>query len=160
LLLIILTLKGSQCSTRYFVKMRTNASEMFKTKADSLRILQDPIAITPNPLYEENEHQPEDERKIKTISNDKYNRRNSFVETSTFNPDVLNKFLEDYANKIKSTTERDFKYPFRIVKPPPEPLVLEVDDEGIRHTTVQSENFDQTANGTSIEDAVRKIYFG
>lgn len=143
------------------MKMRTNASEMFKTKADSMRVLQDPIAITPHPLYAENEHQAEDEqRRIKTISNDKYNRRNSFVETSTFNPDVLNKFLEDYASKIKTTTERDLKYPFRIVKPPPEPLVLEVDDESTRNTITQGEKFDQTANGTSVEDAVRNTCFG
>lgn len=30
-------------------------------------------------------------------------------ESSTFNPDVLNKFLEEYANKIKYTTEESFK---------------------------------------------------
>lgn len=161
LLLTILTLDGSQCSTRYFVKMRTNASELFKTKSDNLRILQDPIAITPNSLYDNtgNEDQVEDERMTKEISNDQYNRRNSFVETSTFNPDVLNKFLEEYANKIKSTTEKSFKYPFRIVKPPAEPLVLEIDDETTETTTTreQDEKLDQNLNATSAENnAVRK----
>ena len=156
LLLTILTLDGSQCSTRYFVKMRTNASELFKTKSDNLRILQDPIAITPNSLYDNtrNEDQVEDERMTKEISNDQYNRRNSFVETSTFNPDVLNKFLEEYANKIKSTTEKSFKYPFRIVKPPAEPLVLEIDDETTETTTTreQDEKLDQNLNATSAEN--------
>lgn len=161
LLLTILTLGGSQCSTRYFVKMRTNASEMFKTKAENLKILQDPVAITPNPLYDNvrNEHQNEDERMIKEISSDQYDRRNSFVETSTFNPDVLNKFLEDYANKIKSTTERDFAYPYRIAKPTAEPLVLEVDDETTETTIAheQEEQYDQNTNATSVEDTVRRI---
>lgn len=161
LLLTILTLDGSQCNTRYFVKMRTNASDMFKTKADNLRILQDPIAITPNSLYDNAgiEHQVEDDRITKEISDDQYNRRNSFVETSTFNPDVLNKFLEDYANKIKSTTEKTFKYPFRIIKPPAEPLVLEIDN--VEATTVreQDEKSDQNSNATSIENvAVRNKY--
>ncbi|EZA49378.1 hypothetical protein X777_11874 [Ooceraea biroi] len=159
LLLTILTLGGSQGSTRYFVKMRTNASEMFKTKADNLRILQDPVAITPNPLYDnvsEGERESEDERRIKEISSDQYDRRNSFVETSTFNPDVLNKFLEEYANKIKSTTEKSFKYPFRIVKPPAEPLILEIDDEETTETTTvqEEEKLDQSANATSTDDAL------
>ncbi|KAL6267437.1 hypothetical protein P5V15_000513 [Pogonomyrmex californicus] len=158
LLLTILTLGSSQGSTRYFVKMRTNASDMFRTKVDNLRILQDPIAITPNPLYDNagNEHQTDDGRMTKEISSDQYNRRNSFVETSTFNPDVLNKFLEEYANKVKSTTERNFKYPFRIVKPPAEPLVLEIDSETTETTTIQEqdEKFDQTSNATSTEDAL------
>ncbi|XP_025985970.1 uncharacterized protein LOC105207956 isoform X2 [Solenopsis invicta] len=155
LLLSISTLGGSLGSTRYFVKMRTNASDMFKTKVDNFRILQDPIAITPNPLYDNSagtEHQVDDGRMTKEISSDQYNRRNSFVESSTFNPDALNKFLEEYANKVKSTTERNFKYPFRIVKPPAEPLVLEIDSET---TTVrQDETFDQISNATSTDDAL------
>ncbi|XP_014488107.1 PREDICTED: uncharacterized protein LOC106751656 [Dinoponera quadriceps] len=156
LLLTISMLADSQCSTKYFV--RTNVSEMFKTKADNLRILQDPIAITPNPLYNNmrNEHQDEeDERMIKEISSDQYHRRNSFVETSTFNPDVLNKFLEEYANKIKSTTEKDFKYPYKI--PTTETLVLEIDDETTTEATTnheQDEKLDQNANATSAEDAL------
>ncbi|XP_012059546.1 PREDICTED: uncharacterized protein LOC105622739 [Atta cephalotes] len=157
LLLTILMLGGSLGNTRYFVKMRTNASDMFKTKADNLRILHDPIAITPNPLYDNmgNGHQT-DERMTKEISSDQYNRRNSFVESSTFNPDVLNKFLEDYANKVKSTTERNFKYPFRIVKPPAEPLMLEIDSEIIETTTIheQDDKFDQISNATSTDDAL------
>lgn len=164
LLLTILTLGGSLGSTRYFVKLRTNASDMFRTKADNLRILQNPIAITPNPLYDNarNEHQVDDGRMTKEISSDiSYNRRNSFVESSTFNPDVLNKFLEEYANKVKSTTERNFKYPFRIVKPPAEPLVLEIDSETTESTTIheQDERFDQISNATSTEDAVRILSF-
>ncbi|XP_070156078.1 uncharacterized protein [Polyergus mexicanus] len=156
LLLTILTLDGSQCNTRHLVKMRTNASEMFKTKTDNLRILQDPIAITPNSLYDNsgNEHQIEDERMTKEISGNQFNRRNSFDETSTFNPDVLNKFLEEYANKIRSTTEKSFKYPFRIIKPPVEPLVLEIDNETTETTIIseQDEKFHRIANATSAEN--------
>ncbi|XP_025153006.1 uncharacterized protein LOC105191291 isoform X1 [Harpegnathos saltator] len=159
LLLMVLMFGGAQCSTRYFVQVRTNASEMFKTKADNLRILQDPIAMTPNPLYDNtrDQRQDEDERMIKELSSDQYHRRNSFVETSTFNPDVLNKFLEEYANKIKSTTEKDFKFPYRIPQPTAESLVLEVDDEATEATTSheQDEKPDENANATSIaEDAL------
>lgn len=164
LLLMILTLEGSQCNTRYFAKLRTDASEMFKTKADNLRTLQNPVAMTSNPLYDNarNEYRRiEDERLMKEISSDQYNRRNSFIETSTFNPDVLNKFLEDYANKIKSTTEKDFKYPFRIVKPTAEPLLLEIDDEITEATNnhEHNEKSDRNTNVTATMDAVRKIYF-
>lgn len=163
LLTILTTLGGSHCSTRYFVQMRTNASEMFKTKADNLRILQEPTAITPNPLYDNTrgERQDEDERMIKEISSDQYHRRNSFVETSTFNPDVLNKFLEEYANKIKSTTEKDFKYPYRIPTPTAESLVLEVDDESTTEATTnheEDEKLDQSTNATSAEDAVSNVF--
>lgn len=160
LLLTVLMLGGSLGSTKYFVKMRTNASEMFRTKGDNLRILQDPIAITPNPLYGNagNEHQTDDGRMTKEISSDQYNRRNSFVESSTFNPDVLNKFLEEYANKVKTTTERNFKYPFRIVKPPAEPLVLEIDSETTEAmTSHELGEFDLVSNATSTEDTVRNI---
>lgn len=161
LLLMTLTLEGSLGSTRYFVKMRTNASDMFRTKADNLRILQDPIAITPNPLYDNaGNEQADDGRMTKEISSDQYNRRNSFVESSTFNPDVLNKFLEDYANKVKSTTERNFKYPFRIVKPPAEPLVLEIDSETTETTTIhEQDEFHQISNATSTDDGVRNTCF-
>ncbi|KAL0117861.1 hypothetical protein PUN28_008924 [Cardiocondyla obscurior] len=159
LLLTVLTLEGSMGSTRYFVKMRTNASDMFRTKAENLRILQDPIAATPSPLYDgtANGHPVDDGRMTKEISGDQYNRRNSFVETTTFNPDVLNKFLEEYANKVKSTTERNFKYPFRIVKPPAEPLVLEIDGETAEATTTVhegEEKLDQISNATSSEDTL------
>lgn len=81
-------------------------------------------------------------------------------ETSTFNPDVLNKFLEEYASKIKGSTEKYQRYPFRIVKPS-EPLALEVDEQ----TTVRSSIIDhddqntkyeeEPINSTSTEDGVR-----
>lgn len=34
-------------------------------------------------------------------------KRNSFTESSTFDTDVLNKFLDEYANKIKPTTDNN-----------------------------------------------------
>ncbi|XP_029036390.2 uncharacterized protein LOC114872855 [Osmia bicornis bicornis] len=127
LLLVTLALRGSQCSTRYYVKMRTNASELFKTRGDNSRVLEQPIAATTSPLYDEtrDHFQDDDQRMIKDFPRTDDESRNSF-ETSTFNPDVLNKFLEEYASKIKSSTEKYQKHPFRVVKPS-EALALEVD---------------------------------
>lgn len=159
LLLVTLTLGGGQCSTRYFVKMKTNASELFRTKGSSLRVLEEPIAATPTPSYSELRTDPrlEDERMIKGYPRLEDQQKNAF-EVSTFNPDVLNKFLEEYANRIKiSTTEKYPKYPFRIVKPA-EPLVLEVDDPTTTSTSVsyeQDTKFEDAVNSTSTEEGVR-----
>ncbi|XP_043251550.1 uncharacterized protein LOC122396884 [Colletes gigas] len=158
LLLVALALRGTQCSTRYFVKMKTNASELFKTRGDSLRVLQRPIAATPNPLYDETktDFQADDERMIKDFPRPGEEQRNAF-ETSTFNPDVLNKFLEEYANKIKTTTDKYTEYPFKILKPA-EPLALEVDDPTTHSTSTiydQETKFEVIAsNTTTAENAL------
>ncbi|XP_066589297.1 uncharacterized protein [Prorops nasuta] len=118
-LLLLGVAMTSNADTRFFVKMRTNASDLFRTKQEHHQRTFPTIAILRN-----------DERMIRDDPpSPQIERRNSF-ESSTFNPDVLNQFLEDYANKIKSTTERDFQsYPFRVTKPTVEPLALEVDDK-------------------------------
>ncbi|XP_076172891.1 uncharacterized protein LOC143149436 [Ptiloglossa arizonensis] len=159
LLLATLTLRGIQCNTRYFVKMRTNASELFKTKADNSRVLGEPIAATSNrPSYRETktDFQAEDERTIKDFPRPGKEQRNAF-ETSTFNPDVLNKFLEEYANKIKTTTEKYPRYPFKILKPA-EPLTLQVDDQtthSIGTPYDQETKFEEDAsNSTPAENLV------
>ncbi|XP_026673561.1 uncharacterized protein LOC108630017 isoform X2 [Ceratina calcarata] len=115
---VTLVLRGTQCDTRYFVKMKTNASDLFKTRGENSRS-DGQRMIDDFPRTEED--------------------RNGF-ETSTFNPDVLNKFLEEYANKIKGSTEKYHRFPFRGVKPT-EPLTLEVDDQ-----TTQSTNYEQTVS--------------
>ncbi|XP_053996100.1 uncharacterized protein LOC128885818 isoform X1 [Hylaeus anthracinus] len=152
LLLVTLSMRGTQCSTRYFMKMKTNGSELFKTRGDSLRVLEESIAATPNPLYDatKTNFQAEGERMIKGFPDIGEEQRNAF-ETSTFNPDVLNKFLEEYANKIKTTTEKYPKYPFKIVKPS-EPLALEVDDQSTYSTSTtyeQETKYDEVAANTT-----------
>ncbi|XP_050475198.1 uncharacterized protein LOC126866098 isoform X2 [Bombus huntii] len=159
LLLVTLTLRGSQCSARYVAKVKTNASELFRTRGESLRVLDGPIAATRSPLHQEAKSvfQNSNQRMIKDFPRSEDESINGF-ETSTFNPDVLNKFLEEYASKIKSSTDKYQRYPFRIVKPA-EALSLEVDDQ----TTTQSTNtsYDQnikdeedTINSTSTEDGL------
>ncbi|KAK2588377.1 hypothetical protein KPH14_004391 [Odynerus spinipes] len=161
LLLLILILEGSYCNTRYFVKMRTNASELFKTRSDNLRVTQEPIAATQNPLFDETriDNRNNDERMIRDALNSEYDKRNSF-ETSTFNPDVLNKFLEEYANKIKSSTEKDFKIPYKISKPTVDPLVLEVNESTTdAFTTIvddEKSTLDQN-NSTVNEDKLTEV---
>lgn len=159
LLLVTLTLRGSQCNTRYFMKMRTNASELVKPKGGNTRVLNEPIMATQSPLHRETKpvFQDDGQRMIKDYPRTEDDSKNGF-ETSTFNPDVLNKFLEEYASKIKGSTEKYQRYPFRIVKPA-EAIALEVDDPTTSTTTV---NYDQdtkyevdTSNSTSTEDGVR-----
>ncbi|XP_076683416.1 uncharacterized protein LOC143376697 isoform X2 [Andrena cerasifolii] len=159
LLLVALALSGCQCSTRYFVKMRTNASELFRTKGDGSRVLEEPIAATPTTLYDlpRNKFRMEDDRMIKDFPRLEEQQKNSF-ETSTFNPDVLNKFLEEYANRIKSsTTEKYPKFPFRVVKPA-EPLTLEVDAQTTSSTGPSYEQDTKpqgdAENSTSTEDGL------
>ncbi|XP_015183073.1 PREDICTED: uncharacterized protein LOC107069890 isoform X2 [Polistes dominula] len=161
LLLFIFILNGSYCDTRYFVKLRTNASELFKTKNENLRIPQEPIAITQSPLFDEtkNDQRNNDERMIRDALTSEYNRRNSF-ETSTFNPDVLNKFLEDYANKIKGSTEKDFKLPSKLSKPIVDPLILEVDESTTDSSTTILDDEKSTLdpiNSTLNEDKLSDV---
>ncbi|OAD52595.1 hypothetical protein WN48_00755 [Eufriesea mexicana] len=158
LLLVTLALRGTQCNTRYFMKMKTNASELVKAKGGSLRVLDEPIMATQSPLHHETKPVFQDggQRMIKDFPRSEDDSKNGF-ETSTFNPDVLNKFLEEYASKIKGSTEKYQRYPFRIVKPA-EAIALEVDDPTTSTTTM---NYDQdtkyeedTSNSTSTEDGL------
>ncbi|XP_076288249.1 uncharacterized protein LOC143212872 isoform X2 [Lasioglossum baleicum] len=152
LLLVTLTLTGSQCSTRYFVKMRTNGSDLFRTRMDNTRALEDSMPAESSPFRS---IRVEDERRTKDIRLE--DEQKNLFETSTFNPDVLNKFLEDYVNKIKGSTEKYPKNPFRIVKPA-EPLLLEVDDSTVHSTSATHEHetkYDvNVENTTSAEDAL------
>ncbi|XP_031840324.1 uncharacterized protein LOC116430392 [Nomia melanderi] len=156
LLLVALTLTGGRCSTRYFVKMRTNASDLFRTRGDNSRMLED--SDTSPSHYQSrtsNYQSEEDERRTKDAKPE--NEQKNQFETSTFNPDVLNKFLEEYANKIKGSTEKYPRFPFRIVKPA-EPLLLELDDP-TTHTTSVSYNHEtkfevNVENTTAAEDSL------
>ncbi|KAG7199407.1 hypothetical protein KM043_014036 [Ampulex compressa] len=138
LLLLLTSILGSALgNTRYFTRMRTNASDLFKTKGENPR--------------------DEDERMIKDVASPQYDRRNSFVEASTFNPDVLNRFLEEYASKIKGTTDKNLGYPFKILKPAIEPLALEIDDETTQSPTAgyeQDSSVDETSNSTVNEEGL------
>lgn len=158
LLLVALTLTGGRCSTRYFVKMRTNASDLFRTRSDSSRMLEDSDASPSryqSRLIPSSYQSEADERRTKDTK--LQNEQKNQFESSTFNPDVLNKFLEEYANKIKGSTEKYPRYPFRIVKPA-EPLLLEVDDP-TTHATSVSHNHEtkfevNVENTTAAEDSV------
>lgn len=167
LLLLIFVLEGSHCNTRYFVKMRTNASDLFKTKNENLRVPQEePIAMTQGPPLlsddtRRNDQRNNDERMIRDALSLEYDRRNTF-ETSTFNPDVLNKFLEDYANKIKSSTEKEFKIPLKFTKPTVDPVILEIDESTTDSSTTILDDQRSTLdpiNSTLNEDKVKVLSF-
>ncbi|XP_051164860.1 uncharacterized protein LOC127283809 [Leptopilina boulardi] len=117
LLLIALIFNISLASTKYYVKLRDNPSDAFKTKNPyDLRVLHYPLSGGRVSLQDDigARIQDEDQSASKDFG-PKLERRHSFEESATFNPDVLNKFLEEYASKIKSTTERNYKYPFRVM---------------------------------------------
>lgn len=165
LLLVAEGLRESRCGPRYSFDAGTKTSELFKTRGERLRAAQDePIMATPSPPRHETraDFSFRDGRRAghsATRDEEDESSRDGF-ETSTFNPDVLNKFLEEYASKIKGSTEKYQRYPFRIVKPS-EPLALEVDEQ----TTVRSSIIDhddqntkyeeEPINSTSTEDGVR-----
>lgn len=139
LLLIGLIVDGSLGNTRFLIRTDSNASDLFKTRSNSLRLSQEPIAATKSPLHADNSRSRE---------RTKYERRNSFVETSTFNPDVLNKFLEDFATKMKSTTEKNYKYQFTPIEHAAEPFRLDVKD--------QAENTSDVAN-SPVNEGILKL---
>ncbi|XP_043466467.1 uncharacterized protein LOC122501223 isoform X2 [Leptopilina heterotoma] len=117
LLLIALTLNLSLGSTKYYVKLRNDPSDAYKIKNPyDLRVLHYPLGGGRVSLQDDIGARIQDEDQSASMDfGPKLERRNSFEESSTFNPDVLNKFLEEYASKIKSTTERNYKYPFRVM---------------------------------------------
>lgn len=75
-LLILFAMGETLADTRYFVKMKTTSNLEGPTRSNF-----------------------QDKRMIRSD----FDKKNYFGpdETSTFNPDVLNKFLEEYASKIK-----------------------------------------------------------
>ncbi|XP_012263765.2 uncharacterized protein LOC105690524 [Athalia rosae] len=125
LLFIEVIVTGSHGNTRFLTKVNNNVSTLFKTKNDNFRIPQEPIAVTKNPLELTKNTRFENDA-VNIEKNSKFERKNIHVETSTFNPDVLNKFLEEYAAKMKSTTENNYKYPFTVLEHPVVPFQLEV----------------------------------
>ncbi|XP_026298530.1 uncharacterized protein LOC100578345 isoform X3 [Apis mellifera] len=154
LILVASRLRESRCGPRYPSK----AAELFRTKGEGLRGVraEGSIMATPSPLRHETTRADSvfrDGDGPRRISKDDYTTteedesRNGF-EASTFNPDVLNKFLEEYASKIKGSTEKYQRYPFRIVKPS-EPLPLEVDEQ---QTTVRSPIIDHQEQNTKYEE--------
>lgn len=175
LVLVASRLRESRCGPRYPFEARAKASELFRTKGEGLRGVQEEgsIVATPSPLRHETRadsvfRDGDGPRRMSkddytTTRDDEDESKNGF-EASTFNPDVLNKFLEEYASKIKGSTEKYQRYPFRIVKPS-EPLPLEVDEQ----TTVRSSIVDhqdqntkyeeEPINSTSTEDGVRWSLF-
>ncbi|XP_076656234.1 uncharacterized protein LOC143360921 isoform X2 [Halictus rubicundus] len=132
--------------------MRTNASDLFRTRMDNVRAPEDSLPARSSPLRG---IRVEDERRTKDIKLE--DEQKNLFETSTFNPDMLNKFLEEYVSKIKGSTEKYPKYPFRVVKPA-EPLLLEVDESTTQSTSATHEhetNYDANVeNTTSAEDAL------
>ncbi|XP_033208894.1 uncharacterized protein LOC117167808 [Belonocnema kinseyi] len=131
LLLIALSLESSFGSTKYYIKLNDNPPTLFKTKSpQNLRFLHYPLTGSKGSLQDEagTRIQDEDQSASKDFG-PKIDRRYSFDESSTFNPDVLNKFLEEYANKIKTSTERNYKYPLRTVASEDKTSNLETNSE-------------------------------
>lgn len=94
LLVIHLGVSGITAESRYFVKVST--------------------ADRPVNKYNDNYHDKSraiyrldnnDESMIRETLKANTDKRNSFIESSTFDPDILNKFLDEYASKIKTSTE-------------------------------------------------------
>ena len=114
-LVLSLNLPGSYSDTKYYVKMKTNSTDPFV-----LENLRSGDESTRAPSQDEKSRSTfriDDQTMIRESLKANHERRNSFVESSTFDPDVLNKFLDDYANKIKTTTEIIYDYAHRVTKP-------------------------------------------
>ncbi|XP_063978349.1 uncharacterized protein LOC135163096 [Diachasmimorpha longicaudata] len=98
IVLLVLAVDKSIGDTRYYVKLQSDDLKTAqpqvesgeKDKSRAIYRLEDDDSLTRDGLK---------------VNHD---QRNSFVESSTFDPDVLNKFLDEYANKIRSTTEKSF----------------------------------------------------
>lgn len=133
-------IKLSEGETRYFVKVATNSTDPLRELMgmDNSRWMNNGDAGGNGTTIDRAEtNNPEKSRSSFRINDDEtmireslkanLERRNSFIESSTFDPDVLNKFLDDYANKIKSTTEKNYNFPFRIGKPDLEKFSHHVD---------------------------------
>ena len=163
LLLIALVVESSFGSTRYFIKLKNDPSNLFKTKGpQDLRVLHYPLTGIRGSFQDETGTRIQDEDQ--SASKDfgpKIDRRHSFDESSTFNPDVLNKFLEEYANKIKTTTERNYKYPFRVVTPEDKPSNLGMNsEEHIEKEIISSEIIPNstTVQGVGLYKICKKIF--
>ncbi|XP_034941658.1 uncharacterized protein [Chelonus insularis] len=110
LFMIILVLKESNADTKYFVKLNTKETQIPSSEIiNKTRNIQDDKVRA--------FHNVDDASVIREILKANQQRRNSFIEASTFDPNVLNKFLGEYANKIRSTTDpNEFPYSYETTK--------------------------------------------
>ncbi|XP_008543191.1 uncharacterized protein LOC103568215 [Microplitis demolitor] len=139
LLLIFLVFQGSRADTRYLV--RQNDSNDKKNTSDI-----NFFGATRKDGHEKSRaifH--DDESMIRDTLKANHDRRNSFVETSTFDPDVLNKFLDEYASKIKSSTDKNYGYLHHSIKPTE--LSLEIGDDSSEVSTATEDTV--TIHGTT-----------
>lgn len=132
LLALFLLFQGSQADTRYVPKLKTDDTTQVTSPTDQNDLSED---IKSRAIFRLN-----DESMIRDTLKASDERRNSFHETSTFDPDVLNKFLDEYANKIKSTTERSvYSYPYRITSQQPA-VTSEIDNDHTLGVSTTSED--------------------
>ncbi|XP_011301050.1 uncharacterized protein [Fopius arisanus] len=146
MLLVVLVVDGTIGDTRYFIKRQSDDLKIAqpqesgeKEKSRAIYRLEDADSI----------------RDAMKVNNDK---RNSFVESSTFDPDVLNKFLDEYANKIRSTTEKSF-YHLKTTKMPGVTL-LEIDGKKSTEAPASTEgSINPLDNIESLNDTVKRNKF-
>lgn len=152
LLVFGLIVKGSIGDTRYYVKVSQNSTNPFEGNGGLRRISQEAATGSGIGVSRAASHvrksgssfHTDDETMIRESLKANEERRNSFVESSTFDPDVLNKFLDEYANKIKSTTDTGEDNPFRVKIP--QGLVGDKTTNG--DVTSSTEHDPGTINGT------------
>ncbi|KAG8034749.1 hypothetical protein G9C98_007825 [Cotesia typhae] len=104
LLLVFLVFQESRADTRYLFKRNDNQFSERRNTSDTnyFGLSRKEKEEKPRAIFQD------DESMIRETLKANHDRRNSFLETSTFDPDVLNKFLDEYANKIKSTTDNNY----------------------------------------------------
>ncbi|KAK0158331.1 hypothetical protein PV328_009347 [Microctonus aethiopoides] len=144
LLILFLFYHGSNADTRYYIELK---NDDVTNIMPSDRMINDNKDENSQAIF--NLH---DESMIHDTLKANHERRNSFHETSTFDPDVLNKFLDEYANKMKSTTERSvYAYPFHITTKQPTITSVEiVDNSNVDAATTSSTEESVTINGAEI----------
>ena len=157
LLLIVLAFESSIASTRYFVKLSKDPSEFSKLKHPlNLRVLHYPLSGTRTSLQDESGTRIQDENE--SASKDvgpKIERRHSLDESSTFNPDVLNKFLEEYATKIRSTTEKNDKYLLKTSTSVEKPLNFGINNA--QHMEKEIITSETVVNSTALQEVELSI---
>ncbi|XP_044009218.1 uncharacterized protein DDB_G0287625-like isoform X2 [Aphidius gifuensis] len=91
LLVINLSISGIKADTRFFTTNNHQYENNINQKSRAIYRLDS----------------NNDDKIIRDTLKSNADKRNSFIESSTYDTDVLNKFLDEYANKIKPTTDNN-----------------------------------------------------
>lgn len=142
LLMSFLFYNEIKADTRYYVKLKNDDVTKIVPSDTTIKNIKDDKSRAIFNL--------DDESMIRDTLKANQERRNSFHETSTFDPDVLNKFLDEYANKMKSTTEKSvYTYPLHVTTKQPAVTSVEIiDNDKITASTSTEDTV--TINGAAI----------